>query len=117
MGKYVKAKTLLKVLLGDKNKVNIQGSEKPVITKANIKSKQSHPFHIPYQIPFAPDEVEPNANEDHQTINSKDESSNSKDSDATSPYTLFPSSDLSDSEEKLKLMKKQSKLPTQLHNY
>ena len=52
------------------------------------------------------------ANKDHKTVNSKDESSNSEDSDATSPYALFLSSDLSDSDEKPKLKKRQSKLPT-----
>ena len=41
----------------------------------------------------------------------------SQDSDATLPYALFSSSDLADSDEKPKLMKKQSKLPARLHNY
>ena len=68
---------------GDKSKFNIQGSEKPVATTANIKSKQLYPFHIPYHIPFVPDEVEPNANEDQEKANSKDESSISEDSGAT----------------------------------
>ena len=41
-GEYVQAKAHLKVLKGDKSKVNIQGSENPVVTK------QPYPFHIPY---------------------------------------------------------------------
>ena len=73
---------------GDKNKVNIQGSEKPVVTKTKIKSKLPHPFHIPYHILFAPDGVEPT---NHKTVNKKDKSSNSQDSDATLSYALFSS--------------------------
>ena len=67
----------LKVLKGDKSKVNIQGSEKPVVTK------QPYPFYIPYHIPFVPYQVEPNANEDQERVNSEDESSVTEDSDAT----------------------------------
>ena len=44
-GEYVRAKAHLKVLQGDKSRVNIQGSEKPVVTQANIKSKQPYPPH------------------------------------------------------------------------
>ena len=47
----------LKVLQGDKSKVNIHSSEKPVVTQANFKSKQPYPLHIPYHIPFIPDQV------------------------------------------------------------
>ena len=115
--KYVWAKAHLKVLQEHKSKVNIQGSEKPVVTTANIKSKQLYPFHIPYHIPFVPDEVEPNANEDQEKANSEDESSISEDSDDTLPYALFSSSDLLDLDEKPKLKKRQSKLPTRLENY
>ena len=110
-GEYVWAKAHLKVLKGDKSKVNIQGSEKPVVTK------QPYPFHIPYHIPFVPDQVEPNANEGLERVNSEDESSISEDSDATLPYALFSLSDLSDLDEKPKLKKRQSKLPTWLQNY
>ena len=45
-GEYVRAKAHLKVLQGDKSKVNIQGSEKPVVTQANFRSKQPYPPHI-----------------------------------------------------------------------
>ena len=96
---------------GDKSKVNIQGSEKPVVTK------QPYPFHIPYHIPFVPDQVEPNANEDQERVNSEGNSSISEDFDATLPYALFSSSELSDLDEKPKLKKRQSKLPTRLRNY
>ena len=41
-GEYVQAKAHLKVLQGDKSKVNIQGSE-------NIKSKQLYPLHHIYR--------------------------------------------------------------------
>ena len=44
-GEYVRAKAHLKVLQGDKSKVNIQGSEKPVVTQANFRSKQPYPPH------------------------------------------------------------------------
>ena len=71
-GEYVWVKAHVKVLQRDKSKVNIQGSEKPIVTKGNIKSKQPYPFHI-YHIPFVPDEVEPNANEDQEAVNSKDQ--------------------------------------------
>ena len=110
-GEYVQAKGHLKVLKGDKSKVNIQGSEKPVVTK------QPYPFYIPYHIPFVPDQAEPNANEDQERVNSKDESSINENSDATLPYALFSLSDISDLDEKPKLKKRQSKLPTRLQNY
>ena len=115
--RYVRAKAHLKVLQGDKSKFNTQGSEKPVVTKANIKSKQSYTFHIPYHITFVPDQVEPNANEDQERVKSEDKSSISEDSGATLPYVLCSSSDLSDLDEKPKLKKRQSKLPTRLQNY
>ena len=44
-GEYVRAKAHLKVLQGDKSKVNIQGSEKAVVTQANFRSKQPYPPH------------------------------------------------------------------------
>ena len=48
---HVRAKVHLMVLQGDRNKVNIQGSKKPVVSKLNIKSKYSYPFHsIPHTI-------------------------------------------------------------------
>ena len=87
-GEYVRAKPHLKVLQGNKSKVYIQNSEKAVVTQANIKSKQLYPLHIPYRIPFIPDQVEPNANEDQERVNSEDKSSISEDSDATLPYFL-----------------------------
>ena len=111
------AKAHLKVLKGDTSIVNIQGSEKPVATKANIKSNQPYPFHIPHHIPFVSDEVEPNANEDQETVNYKDKSSSKEDSDAALPYVLFLSSDPSDLDEKPNFKKNQSKLPTRLQNY
>ena len=95
-GEYVQAKAHLKVLQGDKSKVNIQESEKTLVTKTNTKSKQPYPFHIPYDIPFVPDEVKPNAKKDQETVNSEDESNISEDSVATFPYALFLSPDLSD---------------------
>ena len=67
---------------------------------------------MPYHIPFVPEQVEPNGNEDQERLNSKDESSISEDSDATLPYALFSSSDLSDLDEKPKSKKRESKLPT-----
>ena len=87
-GEYVGAEAHLKVQQGDKSKVNNQGSEKPVVTQANIKSKQPYPLHIPYHTPFIPDQVEPNANEDQERVNSEDKSSISEDSDVTLPYVL-----------------------------
>ena len=36
---HVRTKAHLMVLQGDRNKVNIQGSKKPVVSKLNIKSK------------------------------------------------------------------------------
>ena len=61
MEEYKQAKAHWKVLHRDKNKVNIPGSKKPVVTKGNIKSKQPCTFHIPCpcHIPLALDEVEP----------------------------------------------------------
>ena len=82
-GEYVWAKAHIKVLQGDKIKVNIQGSEKPVVTQANIISKPPYPLHIPYHIPFVPDQVEQNASEDLERVNSEDKSSISEGSDAT----------------------------------
>ena len=105
-GEYVRAKAHLKVLQGDKSKVNIQGSEKAVVTQANFRSKQPYPPHIPYHIPCIPDQVEPNANEDQERVNSEDELSISEDSDATLPYALSSFSDLSDLDKKPKLKKR-----------
>ena len=103
----VRAKVHLKVLQGDKSKINIQGSQKPVVTQANIKSKQPYPLHILYHIPCIPDQDEPiNANEDQERVNSEEESSISEDSDATLPYVLSSSRDLSDLDEKPKLRKR-----------
>ena len=64
-----------------------------------------------------PDDVEPNANVDNETVNSEIESSNCEESDATLPYGLFLSSDLSDSDEEPRLIKRQSKLQTRLRGY
>ena len=104
-GEYVRAKPQLKVLQGNKSKVYIQNSEKAVVTQANIKLKQLYPLHIPYRIPFIPDQVEPNANEDQERVNSKDGSSISENFNSTLPYVLFSSSELSDLDEKPKLRK------------
>ena len=105
-GEYVGAEAHLKVQQCDKSKVNIHGSEKPVVTQANIKSNQPYPLHIPYHTPFIPDQVEPNANEDQERVNSEDNISISEDSDATLPYALSSFSDLPDLDEKLKLKKR-----------
>ena len=79
------------------------------VTSSNKSKHQiKQQFHIPCHIPLAHDEVEPEATVVNETVNSENESNDSEDSDAAWPCGLFLSLDFSDSDEELKLMKRQS---------